>query len=103
MHQSHPRPHFAKKNAAGTPKHRAFLRMVLTALSSCSPRAPGLLATVTSRHGVSTEVRHRPTRGLDPSVGGSGPHDLAVRRDAFVRAHRALSTQASIASRFQRP
>jgi hypothetical protein len=26
------------------------------------------------------------TSGLDPSVGGSGPHDFAVRPDVFVRA-----------------
>ncbi len=37
-------------------------------------------------------------RKLDPSVGGSGPHDLAVREDAFVRAS-ALSFLASTASR----
>jgi hypothetical protein len=39
--------------------------------------APGCLATVASC------LRH--TR-LDPSIGGSGPHDFAVRDDAFVGA-----------------
>jgi hypothetical protein len=38
---------------------------------------PGFLATV---------ARGIITRRLDPSVGGSGPHDFAVRRDAFVGA-----------------
>ena len=28
---------------------------------------------------------------LDPSVGGSGPHDFAVRQDAFARARCALN------------
>ena len=37
------------------------------------------------------------TRGLDISVGISGPHDFAVRADAFVK-----SIAASIASRAQR-
>jgi len=35
---------------------------------------------------------------LDPSVGGSGPHDFAVRDPRFVAAR-----TASIASRSQRP
>ena len=39
--------------------------------------APGCLATVASR------LRHA---RLDPSVGGSGPHDFAVRKTAFVGA-----------------
>jgi hypothetical protein len=39
----------------------------------------------------------RPAR-LDPSNGGSGPHDLTVREDAFVRATSALSLLASTAS-----
>ena len=38
---------------------------------------PGLLASV---------ARGLVTRELDPSVGGSGPHDFAVREDAFVGA-----------------
>jgi hypothetical protein len=38
---------------------------------------PGFLASV---------ARGIITRELDPSVGGSGPHDFAVRADAFVRA-----------------
>jgi len=38
-------------------------------------------------------------RELDPSIGGSGPHDFAVRKDVFVRAC-ALNTLTSIASRF---
>jgi len=40
---------------------------------------------------------------LDPSVGGSGPHDFAVRDDAFVGATSALSILASTAARLQRP
>ena len=45
-------------------------------------------------------VRHA---RLDPSIGGSGPHDFAVRDDAFVHAASALSILTSIASRSQRP
>jgi hypothetical protein len=37
-------------------------------------------------------------RKLDPSVGRSGPHDLAVRENAFVGVTCALSIQASTAS-----
>jgi len=51
---------------------------------------PGLIASVAS--GLVT-------RKLDPSVGGSGPHDLAVREDAFVGAACALSLLTSTASR----
>jgi hypothetical protein len=40
------------------------------------------------------------TLRLDPSVGRSGPHDLAVRENAFVGATSALSLLTSIASRF---
>jgi hypothetical protein len=40
--------------------------------------APGCLATVASRE-TSREK-------LDPSIGGSGPHDFAVRKNAFVGA-----------------
>jgi hypothetical protein len=50
---------------------------------------PVLIASVTCEF-----VTHR----LDPSVGRSGPHDLAVRKDAFVGA-RALSIFTSTASR----
>jgi hypothetical protein len=39
------------------------------ALPRCPSRCPGLLATVAGGS----------TRQLDPSVGGSGPHDFAVR------------------------
>jgi hypothetical protein len=41
-------------------------------LTSCSPRRPGLFATVTPEKLASQE--------LDASVGASGPHDFAVRR-----------------------
>ena len=44
--------------------------MVLTA-APCSPRGSGLVGPRRSRRNVSRE--------LDPSVGGSGPHGLAVR------------------------
>jgi hypothetical protein len=39
---------------------------------------------------------------LDPSVGGPGLHDFAVRQDAFVRAPGALSIPPSTASLPQR-
>jgi hypothetical protein len=55
---------------------------------------PGFLATVASRI-ITTR--------LDPSVGGSGPHDFAVREAVFVRAARATrDSLTSIASRAQR-
>ena len=60
----------------GQPEQRHSLRNGFTAYT-WSPRCAGLLATVASRG------RH--TR-LDPGIGGSGPHDFAVRADAFVRA-----------------
>jgi hypothetical protein len=48
--------------------------------------APGFLATVASH------VRHAK---LDPSVGGSGQHDFAVRIDALVlRADTAIASRA---------
>jgi hypothetical protein len=49
------------------------------------PGVPGLLATV---------ARGIIARKLDPSVGGSGPHDFAVRDICFV-----FAAIASIASR----
>jgi len=55
---------------------------------------PGLLAAVACR---------LVTRRLDPSVGGSGPHDFAVRQDVFVHATRALNTLPATASHPQRP
>jgi hypothetical protein len=54
------------------------------------PGVPGVLATV---------ARELVTRELDPSVGGSGPHDFAVRE--LRRSSNAQS--ASIASRYLRP
>jgi hypothetical protein len=42
------------------------------------------------------------TTRLDPSVGGPGLHDFAVRQDAFVHATSALDIPPSTASRPQR-
>jgi hypothetical protein len=39
------------------------------------------------------------TARLDPSVGRSGPHDLAVRENAFVGAASALSLLVATSSR----
>ena len=58
--------------------------MVLTA-ASCSPRSTGL-ASLRRPPGI--------TGKLDPSVGGTGPHDLAVRTASHV-----WRCVASIASR----
>jgi hypothetical protein len=52
---------------------------------------PGLIASIARRF-VACK--------LDPSVGRSGPHDLAVRENAFVGARYALSLLTSTASRF---
>src|SRR5215813_11014428 len=54
--------------------------MVLTA-ASCSPRCAGLVG---HRHPQGSS-----TCGLDPSVGGSGPHDLTVRARAARLATRS--------------
>jgi hypothetical protein len=70
-------------------------------LISCSPRRPGLFATVTNEL----------LRQLDASVGASGPHGFAVRntrlrqeaspgKAPFVRAKMHVDAVASIASRF---
>ena len=48
---------------------------------------------------IASVARRLVTRKLDTSVGGSGPHDLAVREDAFVGAACALSLLTSIAPR----
>ena len=58
------------------------------------PGVPGLLAPVPS--GLVT-------RGLDPSVGGPGPRDFAVRERGFRRRDKHADLLASTASRFQRP
>jgi len=42
-------------------------------------------------------------RRLDASIAASGPHDFAVRPGGFVRRETAPDTEASIASRTQRP
>ena len=48
---------------------------------------------------IASVARRLVTRKLDTSVGVSGPHDLAVREDAFVGAACALSLLTSTASR----
>src|SRR5262249_29694001 len=70
VHSAHARNHRAAATT-GTP-----CAMVLTA-APCSPRCTGLVSH--------RRLAKRPAR-LDPSVGGTGPHGLAVREDAFVRA-----------------
>src|SRR5258708_11894121 len=57
--------------------------MVLT-VASCSPRCPGLFATVIPEKLASQE--------LDTSVGVSGPHDFAVRKSALSSAAQPAST-----------
>jgi hypothetical protein len=59
------------KFTTGQPLHRHSLRNGFNGLSARSPRRPGLLAAVAG------EIV---SRRLDPSVGGSGPHALAVRQ-----------------------
>jgi hypothetical protein len=59
------------KFTTGQPLHRHSLRNGFNGLSARSPRRPGLLAAV---------VCEIVSRRLDPSVGGSGPHALAVRQ-----------------------
>jgi len=69
-------PPATKKQAAvttGQPKHSGIPRAMVLAAASYSPRGAGLVSP-----------RHLPviTGKLDPSVGGSGPYDLAVRARA---------------------
>src|SRR5262249_49496965 len=52
------------------------------------------------RSHLATATRGLVTRKLDPSVGGSGPHAVALRPAPFVGALSALSIPASTASRF---
>jgi hypothetical protein len=69
-----------KKHASKSPQARRNIRHSLhdgLAVYTCSPRCPGLLATVA---GVMREHH----RQRDPSVGGSGPHDFAARLAALV-------------------
>ena len=88
---SHPQPCVQVKKArkqvtTGTPKQSGIPCAMVLRLISCSPRSAGL------------DSLRRPgfmTAGLDPSVGGPGPHDFAVRpRPALV-----CTARASIASR----
>jgi hypothetical protein len=85
----------SKKHASKSPQARRNIRHSLhdgAAAYTCSPRCPGLLATVAG-------VMRKHRRQRNPSVGRSGPHDFAAR---FDRARLALR-KASIASRAQRP
>jgi hypothetical protein len=89
MHQSHPRLRISKKRHryADTP---ALPAQWFTAYT-CSPRRTGLV----SRRRLSRTSCEK----LDPSVGGSGPHDFARP----CRARSSGDANTSIASRFQRP
>ena len=70
VHFAHARNHRAAETT-GTPCAMA-LRLIRDLLG-----VPGLLAAV---------ARRFVTSGLDPSVGGSGPHDFAVRDPRLVFA-----------------
>ena len=72
-----------KQVTASTPIHPAFPARWFTGLCRALPGEPGFVATVA--------LRVIATR-LDPSVGGSGPHDFAVRKGVFVGAPGALNT-----------
>jgi hypothetical protein len=69
-------------------KHRHSLRNGLR-LVRVLLGVPGLLASVALALGVSDRRPAPPSPGLDPSVGGSGPRDFAVRQNAFVHAREA--------------
>ena len=83
--QPHPRAlrakraHFcARKQQQGSRNSRHSLRNGFNAYT-CSPRCPGFLATVplgSRRVGRKADVA---IPEVDPSVGGSGRHDFAVR------------------------
>jgi len=74
----------AKKNAAGTPKHRHSLRNGLRLIRAL-PGVPGLLASVAGGFIF---------RRLDPSVGGSGPRDFArpLARRSSVGSHASIAS-----------
>jgi hypothetical protein len=64
-----------KKHASKSPQARRNIRHSLrdgAAAYTCSPRCPGLLATVAG-------VMRKHRRQRNPSVGRSGPHDFAAR------------------------
>src|SRR5262245_46152369 len=70
----HPRPRVRRKVrelvTTGTPKQSGIPCAMVLRLISCSPRCAGL----DSHRRPATRLAE-----LDPSVGGSGPHDFAVR------------------------
>jgi hypothetical protein len=78
---------YARKKSQGSRNTRHSLRNGFTAYT-CSPRCAGLFG------------HRRPAKrpaGLDPSVGGSGPHDFAVRSGAFVsRARASIAARAYV-------
>src|SRR5579859_1767516 len=97
----HPRALRAKKvhlrtqATTGQPKQSGIPCAMALRLIRVLPGVPGLLASV---------ARAFVTCRLDPSVGGPGRRDFAVRERSFRRrAQRALNPLASIASRRQRP
>jgi hypothetical protein len=65
MRRAHERSHHRYSQVAGIP-----CAMVLTVYFRALPGEPGFVATVIGRKSFCR---------LDPSVGGSGPHDFAVR------------------------
>gem|GEM_PF-4844349 len=62
-------------------KRPGISRTMVLRFPSCSPRRPGFLSPSPARSS---------TRGLDISVGISGPHDFAVRADAFRQEHHCV-------------
>src|SRR5580704_19703909 len=83
------RPTQVRRNHSGTPC--AMVLRLLRALLG----VPGLLAPVASSiSAFRPQGRNRVSITLDPSVGGSGPHGLAVRVVPHV-----LRPKASIAAR----
>ena len=82
-------PPATKKQAAvttGQPKHSGIPCAMVYGLLRTLPGVPGLLATVTR------EFVH----GLDPSVGGSGPYDLAVRAHLARLARQARPSHPAL-------
>jgi hypothetical protein len=76
VRRTHPQPCVQNKTntqasvTTGTPKHSGIPCAMVLRLIRDLPGVPGLLAP------VAREFVHE----LDPSVGGSGPHDFAVRK-----------------------
>jgi hypothetical protein len=71
-----------KQVTAGTPQQSGIPCTMVYRLIRALPGVPGLIATVATRNTCFTQ--------LDPSVGGSGPHDFTVRSSSTRQPSRSV-------------